>query len=1433
MVENRKKDSDQSKETVESTPTRSAEAQKEAAQGLEGLVDQQKKNMAYQKSDDRPAGFASKKFGKPTFSDDGSSDGKKLKPNKSTDRISHGEIESNTKAVPERMEASAQAISTAMAKWPADSVGVLEQLRNNTKTEDERQALRAAYKKQNNGESLDDALMKLSAADFECGKKYLNKGSIDDGDRVHAALTERSQWVAGRKNPQIERDIRDNLASKSPDEIRKMDQEYTNKDASGRTLSQSIAEDPNLSQDTKDACAIYLKGSRDADGSRPYEDVRKLADIAIKNRDESGMREAFRGSSDQVRKRFADDGGLDRINQKAEQEGQPDWGFHAQEIATRGELSVATQVRDNTGARVNNDKAIEANLTLLTPQERENFKRGREGKLDPNSQEYKDFDKLNKSVNGTSASEVYRETYRDHVAHPGGSLISHKLAPHAGAIYNDSTDKIVADIDKGLSREDFDLYKNSPEHRQEVKNYLQNTMKLDEKSVKAITDKLDGKTSARDFDEAQSIAAKEHSKPHRTLNDFVRENTVDDTLIKNGSNVWDKKQEFLKQVIDAPPAEREALRNNGELLSKVMSSLDKDQQQAMENLLKETPDGQPNNADIVRAHAVGLGVSKEEVLHRVAALTPEQKEQMKADYAKTYRRDAVYDVTGDMTGIERDRAVANFRSPPRDADEAMADARQDFVQTRGGGSGSVDLWDGTGRDYEKVYNRALEQKARGNMTLEDTKTANAQLDDHRQRHVQSKKEMADTGFTVGTTAATTLATLASAPVSVPAIIAGGLARDAIKQGVVGADGDTSVSGHLYNVAGGAAEVAVMKLGTGKGAAGAAAAGAAESVAKTTVTQSVKQFAKESAQSAVIAAGSTIPTSVIDGVHDADPNKSTKQNVQDGADRAVANMKTAAVTGVGFHAVARGVQAVGGAGADLHKSGSPAREVHVPGEQPPASRAQRMSPEELAKVKAYHHEAQQGMGERSQQKASVSEQTVKPAIVKPAQERVNSAIAQEQPVKPAIAQEQSGQPAVAQERVKPDLAQERPVLPAIARERPANILDRQVLENGQAKGVRLEKIKIGDPQNPNKPPEHILNYLVDGNEVATLKRHKTGWYQVEGLKEGPVGGNKVHVYGSPDGSTRDLAQVQKVILQGIHDDPELRKLTSQCKMHNPEIGHTGNDPLREFGTHGQESKAITFYAANPEDANLIAKKVDTLLAKHPELKLNKPHTGGSIDTIVGPSNRVGIVRDTWKAAPNSTVEAPRALVDPAVSARILDDPYFGKHFREGNQLNPEGLRRLENAMGLKKEILAYDKKGNLSMSIAQDADDMQKLAQGKHVDPSAPLYVTESGGEKCPRGQSRLVTMDTARLNDPNFLPEYRTGNRLRPDILLAVEEQNGLQKGSMSYDERGNLTIAGSRPVGNGVVEVPGIEKSSGLSDRWAMYKLYQRYRIDPSAVGS
>jgi hypothetical protein len=213
---------------------------------------------------------------------------------------------------------------------------------------------------------------------------------------------------------------------------------------------------------------------------------------------------------------------------------------------------------------------------------------------------------------------------------------------------------------------------------------------------------------------------------------------------------------------------------------------------------------------------------------------------------------------------------------------------------------------------------------------------------------------------------------------------------------------------------------------------------------------------------------------------------------------------------------------------------------------------------------------------------------------------------------------------------------------------------------------------------------------------------------------------VHIYGRPDASTKDLGQTQKVLFEAIKKDPELRQLISECKTYDPNIGYTGNNPTGGFSPTGQDAKAMTFYTASREDSILLQKKLDAVLARHPELKLDKEFNAGNVDTIIGQSKRVGICRDTFAA--HSTAKGELSVrVDDVVRDRALNDPNL-RSYKNGNRLTPEGLRELEKKVGLQDRILNYDDKGNLTMRV-----DGSSGADGK-----GSMYVTESGAESVKR-----------------------------------------------------------------------------------------------------
>ncbi|HEY9871456.1 MAG TPA: FHA domain-containing protein, partial [Candidatus Obscuribacterales bacterium] len=280
----------------------------------------------------------------------------------------------------------------------------------------------------------------------------------------------------------------------------------------------------------------------------------------------------------------------------------------------------------------------------------------------------------------------------------------------------------------------------------------------------------------------------------------------------------------------------------------------------------------------------------------------------------------------------------------------------------------------------------------------------------------------------------------------------------------------------------------------------------------------------------------------------------------------------------------------------------------------------------------------------------------------------------------------------------------------------------------------EPIAIDAQGKPIYQPLDGLLITVDGRKFP-MKESDGGWWKpVRKELRSDIGESaiKVHVYVSPDADLNDLARLQEVLIPRLFDDPELASLVQSWKTLNPEIAWKGVDVDGSVRSTGQGAKAFTIYAASPEQALKIQKKIDQILAEHPELRLEKPFAGGNVDIIRGDSNRVGIVRDHFKRSPDSTRGELRIQIDHAVYARILNDPdllpYRADLIYGGPpRLTGEGYRKLEDKLGLMPGTLRPDREG-LTMRVF-DYD-----RSGGYGD----LYVTEKGAEAHARGETYQV-----------------------------------------------------------------------------------------------
>ncbi|HEY9783822.1 MAG TPA: hypothetical protein V6D17_00380 [Candidatus Obscuribacterales bacterium] len=427
----------------------------------------------------------------------------------------------------------------------------------NDRTEAEREVM-AAYYKQKTGRSLEADLKKhFDGAELDKVLNALNRkdGSAEDAGRIHTALIERDQWVEGRSDETCEKDIRDTLATMNSDQIEQLKEEY--EERYGISLERALLEDKNLSEATKEAIKIYLKGA----DQRTDDDTLKLAEIALKEENIDMFQEAFRNSSQEARDRFFAEGGKEKIEDAF-------WGTdedHAMEYARKGELGVTTLIDDNQSWLGDNEKAIEAAIAKMRDSERKQYVRGKElanDNPDPESLSDEDraalefYTKLNESLaDAGDSTEVAR--WEDMIATKGGTLVA-KLSEHCGNVYDDDLSEIVQDIEN-MSEADWKRLKGTEgeKYRSEIEQMLKTYLSDDD--VARCMDVVDKKMKAESFDEASKSAQRSIIEK---LQDAGRESAH-----WYGPNV--KEKDVYDAIAKMTPEEQDKYRNDPEFKAKV------------------------------------------------------------------------------------------------------------------------------------------------------------------------------------------------------------------------------------------------------------------------------------------------------------------------------------------------------------------------------------------------------------------------------------------------------------------------------------------------------------------------------------------------------------------------------------------------------------------------------------------------------------------------------------------------------------------------------------------------------------------------------------------------------------------------------------------------------------------------------------------------
>lgn len=487
----------------------------------------------------------------------------------------------------------AEGIYTACAGLGTDENAIYKLLEGRSK--EEIAAINALYQEQY-GMTLEEQFSSEMSGAYKEKALSLLDGTYSDVERVHAALLERSDWnVMGRTNAACEKDIRDTISTMNSEQIAQMDEEYRAKHGVG--IREALLDDPNLSDATKQALEIYLKGT----DQRTEEDIQGLAEISIYAPPDMSvdmLQEAFRDASREARQAFMESPAGQTLDLLAASgitiyESMRDY-------ARDGHLSTATKIYSTDTWLGDNEVAIEQTLSSLSADERQAYLRGKELAAT-------DADEIGLSEEDRQALENYREIrgaleavgnttelarWEDMIARPGGSLVS-RLAEHAGTICDSGMQDVLSDIEN-MSQEDWERLRNDPAYCGEIEGVLKTY--LSEAELARATSILDKKAAAESYEEALQLGRR----------------SVLDAIADNAGYFSNDERAIVEAVSHMTPDEQRRYREDPEFKHQVDEALASALQpgpelDAAQHLLEKVERGEELKMDIVSELNVRAG----------------------------------------------------------------------------------------------------------------------------------------------------------------------------------------------------------------------------------------------------------------------------------------------------------------------------------------------------------------------------------------------------------------------------------------------------------------------------------------------------------------------------------------------------------------------------------------------------------------------------------------------------------------------------------------------------------------------------------------------------------------------------------------------------------------------------------------------------------
>ncbi len=365
-----------------------------------------------------------------------------------------------------------------------------EQYGKNYASDGKTWGLKKEFEDEMSGATLDRALSLLKGIDGNNG---------GDAARIHAALIERGQTFFGKTDQSCEEEIRSKLSTMNSKEIEQLEKDYSRL-FPGKELRSDLLNDPHLSDATKEAIQIYLKGT---DNRHNNEDTRRLAEIALKHHDLKIFEEAFRDASSTVRKEYMTDANVNRIKDAFDQYTEDGTRLEgretriAKDFVEGGAISAITEVQENRTLIGDNEKAIEATLLNMTRDQRDLYLIGRElaqhnieGDTDSDKAASRFYKDLHQQLTGAgNGTEVLK--WEDMILHADRTLVSH-LADFRG-VFDDDEAGVCKSIEN-MSQEDWIRLKMEPGFRKSIDDILSTYLSASE--LKRADDLLDQKMAA-------------------------------------------------------------------------------------------------------------------------------------------------------------------------------------------------------------------------------------------------------------------------------------------------------------------------------------------------------------------------------------------------------------------------------------------------------------------------------------------------------------------------------------------------------------------------------------------------------------------------------------------------------------------------------------------------------------------------------------------------------------------------------------------------------------------------------------------------------------------------------------------------------------------------------------------------------------------------